>query len=77
MHVCSGREQYMNYIEMREKLANGFWLPLEKYSRNEKNVAATNAPTRYRNLQKGSLMYRDRGPLKARYLWSMDRRSVL
>jgi hypothetical protein len=41
---------------MREERANGFWLPLEKYSRMLKNVAATNSPTLFQNLQWGSLV---------------------
>jgi len=35
-YICSGREQDISYIEMREERVNGFWLPLETYSRNEK-----------------------------------------
>jgi len=28
-YICSGREQDISYIEMREERVNGFWLPLE------------------------------------------------
>ena len=60
-YICSGPEQDISYIEMREERANVFFLPLEKHSRNEKNVAAKKCGLLYYNLT--TVDWEDTAPL--------------